>query len=178
MTEFSDDPAGNPQNDKTIPVSIPGWSIRPVSEDDVPTLAQIEARVHVAPWTKENFESEMKKPFCNLLVMTDDETDEQIAGYITYWTLLEDCHILNVATDLPYRGRGIAKLLVRKAIQDALQKGSKRVILEVRKSNQAAIGLYQTLGFTISHVRKAFYSNGEDAYSMSLDLTGSQEISF
>jgi ribosomal protein S18 acetylase RimI-like enzyme len=42
----------------------------------------------------------------------------------------------------------------------------------VRKSNQAAIQLYHSAQFVITHVRKGFYSNGEDAYHMSLALQG------
>ena len=164
--------------DPQIPVGLPGYSIRPVTEDDVSAIAQIENTVHVAPWTEANIFEELGKPFGRFLLMTDDETDEVVAGYICYWMMMEEAHILNVATDLPFRGKGVAKFLVRKAIQEAQQKEIKRVILEVRKSNEAAIGLYQTLGFTISHVRKAFYSNGEDAYSMALELNDAMQISF
>src|SRR4051812_15484950 len=57
-----------------------GFSIRPATEDDLARMLAIETRVHPAPWSLENFRAELTKPFARLLVMTDDETDEQIAG--------------------------------------------------------------------------------------------------
>ena len=44
--------------------------------------------------------------------------------------------------------------------------------LEVRKSNQPAIGLYEKLGFTRDGLRKNYYENPiEDAVLMSKRLT-------
>jgi ribosomal-protein-alanine N-acetyltransferase len=60
--------------------------------------------------------------------------------------------------------------MIRQAAQTAIQKGIKRLSLEVRKSNATAIQLYQNLKFVITHVRRNFYSNGEDAYLMTLHL--------
>jgi ribosomal-protein-alanine N-acetyltransferase len=84
--------------------------------------------------------------------------------------MFDECQILNVVTDLPFRGLGLAKEMVRKAISETHRKDLKKLVLDVRKSNEAAIQLYQSLGFSISHVRKSFYSNGEDAYQMALGL--------
>lgn len=67
-------------------------------------------------------------------------------------------------------GQGLAKKMIRQAAQTALTKGIKKVTLEVRKSNASAIQLYQGLRFVITHVKKGFYSNGEDAYQMVLLL--------
>ncbi len=178
MNERNDDPTENPENFKIHQVAVPGFSIRPMTPSDLKTVAQMERALHVAPWTVHNIEDELGKSFCRFWLMTDDETDEVIAGYITFWLILEECHILNVVSGLAFRGKGVAKFLVRKAIAEAAKSGCKRVILEVRKSNAAAIGLYQTLGFTISHVRKAFYSNNEDAYSMIFDLSSESQNSF
>ena len=149
----------------------PGFSIRPATEDDLGKLLEIELRVHVAPWSLENFRSELTKPFGRLLVMTDDETDETIAGYIVLWLLMDEAQILNLAVDVPFQRRGIARELLRCAVNQAVKQGAKRVVLDVRKSNAAAIQLYQSAKFSITQVRKRFYSNGEDAYTMSLDLT-------
>ena len=146
------------------------FSLRPATSDDIPAILEMERRVHLAPWGDENFKFELTKPYSQFLVMTDDETDEQIAGYIIYWVLFEECQILNVVVDVPYRGLGMAKKMIRQAAQTALQKGIKKINLEVRKSNTAAIQLYQGLRFVITQVRRNFYSNGEDAYQMTLHL--------
>ncbi len=148
------------------------FSLRPATEEDLSKIGKIERQAHLAPWTEENFRQELEKPFSHILVMTDDETDSMIAGYIVFWFMYEDCHILDLAVDLPYRGLGFARQMVRQAVTLAEKKGLYKIFLEVRKTNHAAIQLYQSLNFTITHVHKSFYSNGEDAYQMTLDLKG------
>lgn len=49
--------------------------------------------------------------------------------------------------------------------------GADYVSLHVRMSNKAALHLYRdTLGFTVDKIEKAYYADGEDAYSMKMDL--------
>jgi ribosomal-protein-alanine N-acetyltransferase len=73
--------------------------------------------------------------------------------------------------------------LLRRLIQYVMRKGGESVVLEVRKGNATAVGLYQGLGFVILHTVPKFYPDGEDAYSMlfKLDrsiLTGDPEVDF
>lgn len=166
-----DNVLGGSVPDPQVPVAPPGFSLRPATEDDLARIEAIERQVHVAPWSMEHFRAELIKPFSHFWVMTDDETDEIVAGYIVFWIMGEQAEILNVATSPSHRGQGFAKYLVRKAAGTALKDGAQRLVLDVRKSNQPAIGLYQGIGFSITQVRKAFYtSNGEDAYGMTLPL--------
>ncbi len=151
------------------------YSLRPATEEDLSKVVEIEKRVHIAPWQESHFSSELSKPYCQFLVLTDDETDSLIAGYIVCWMMAEECQVLNIAVDLPFRRLGFASLMIRKCIQLAESKGINKITLEVRKSNAAAVQLYQSLNFNILHIRKGFYSNGEDAYHMSLSL---DEVAF
>jgi hypothetical protein len=49
--------------------------------------------------------------------------------------------------------------------------GADYVSLHVRVSNIAALHLYRdTLGFTVDKIEKSYYADGEDAYSMKMDL--------
>ena len=158
---------------KQVESALEGWSIRPATESDLSRLVEMEGRLHPAPWSEPNFRGELEKPYSRLVLYTDDETDEVISSYICYWVMMDECQIHNVVVDLPYRGLGLAKRLIRHALNEAMKSGAKRALLEVRKSNLPAIQLYQGLGFLITHIRKGFYSNGEDAYQMSLSLDGS-----
>jgi ribosomal-protein-alanine N-acetyltransferase len=159
-------------------MSSPEFSPRGASADDLAELVRIESAVHVAPWSEAGFKGELEKPYSHILVMTDEETDKIIGGYVVFWVIGEEIQILNVAVDLPFRGLGLAQKLIRKVIDLGVRKDLKRVVLDVRKSNMAAIQLYQKLGFTIQTVRKGFYSNGEDAYGMILDLTVEKVLEF
>ncbi|HAR42060.1 MAG TPA: ribosomal-protein-alanine N-acetyltransferase [Bdellovibrionales bacterium] len=156
------------------------FSLRPATEDDIPTISEIEKRAHKAPWAEGHFREELEKPYAHFLVLSDDETDSKIAGYIVYWIMFEECQILDVVVDLPYRGRGYAKLMIRNAVTTALNKDIRKILLDVRKSNLPAIQLYQNMKFVITHVRKSFYSDGEDAYQMALflDQPADEDIEF
>lgn len=50
--------------------------------------------------------------------------------------------------------------------------GAHYVSLHVRVSNVAALHLYRdTLGFTVDKIEAKYYADGEDAYSMRMDLS-------
>ena len=148
------------------------WSLRPATEDDVAKILEIENRAHKHPWTEENIRAELVKPYSQFLLFTDDEKDQDISGYIVFWFMFDECHILNVVVDLPYRGLGFAKRMIHRAVQLSGQKNIKKLLLDVRKTNLPAIQLYQRLNFVITHIRKGFYSDGEDAYQMAFYLEG------
>lgn len=160
------------------PEALPEFSIRPATLDDLAALVRIEAAVHVVPWGESSFRAELEKPYSKIWILTDEETDEVVAGYIVFWTLFDECQILNVATDLNFRRKGFAQVLIRKVADFALRQGLKRVVLDVRKSNTPAIQLYQKMYFNVQHVRKSFYSNGEDAYQMVLALSDAPHLEF
>jgi peptide alpha-N-acetyltransferase len=50
--------------------------------------------------------------------------------------------------------------------------GAHYVSLHVRVSNNAALHLYRdTLGFTVDKIEAKYYADGEDAYSMRMELS-------
>jgi ribosomal-protein-alanine N-acetyltransferase len=153
---------------------MPVFSFRPATLDDVAELARIEKAIHVAPWSADQFRSEIEKPYCRVLLLTDDETDAEIAGYVVFWLMFDEAQILNIGVDLPHRGMGFAKKMIRQVVAEALKKEIRKILLDVRKTNTAAISLYQAMRFTIRQVRKGFYSNGEDAYTLLLDLDAAE----
>ena len=61
-----------------------------------------------------------------------------------------------------FRGQGIGKALLQKTLEHAWKQGLKRIELEVFSDNEAAIALYQKLGFESEGVKKyARYRGGE-----------------
>jgi ribosomal-protein-alanine N-acetyltransferase len=150
------------------------FSLRPATTEDLARVLQIEKQVHVAPWVEDHFCAELTKPYSHFLLLTDDETDADIIGYIVFWMMFDECQILNVVVDLPHRGQGFAKQMIRKAALIAAKNDISKIVLDVRKSNTPAIQLYQSLNFAITNVRKSFYGNGEDAYHMILSLKEDQ----
>ena len=71
--------------------------------------------------------------------------------------VLEEADITNVAVDVPFRGRGIGFLMLQELMRIGRERGVEAFTLEVRQSNQAAISLYERLGFENCGIRKNFY---------------------
>ncbi|MCS7197116.1 MAG: GNAT family N-acetyltransferase [Candidatus Bipolaricaulota bacterium] len=75
-------------------------------------------------------------------------------------------HILNIAVDPRFRGRGLGQRLLEYALDYCRYLGARHVELEVRTSNAVAIRLYQKYGFVIRERLPYYYSDGEDAFVM------------
>jgi ribosomal-protein-alanine N-acetyltransferase len=75
-------------------------------------------------------------------------------------------HIISIAVLPSYRRLGIAIKLMAAASDAMRLRDVKEVYLEVRESNQAAINLYQNLGYISYKISKKYYSDGESALIM------------
>lgn len=146
------------------------FSLRPATFEDLELVTQIEKQSQRSPWTVESFLAEIGKNYSYFLLLTDDQTDSVVAGYIIFWLLMDDCHILNCAVDFNYRGLGYGQRMLRKAVSIAYSQNIFHIYLEVRKSNHAAVQLYQKVGFEIMRVIRNLYSDGEDAWAMTLGV--------
>ncbi len=151
--------------------SEPTVSLRPLTEDDLNQVLLIESKSHPDPWKKAHFEAEIQKPFTRVLVLTDDETDTIVIGYIIYWLQAEGVSLMNITVDPNWRGFGFGNKLMQAMIKEAVAEDISRIILEVRASNESAIQLYEKIGFKVTHQRKNFYSNGETALVMEIQTS-------
>ena len=67
-----------------------------------------------------------------------------------------------VVVDFPFRRQGLGRLLMHHVLANAVGSGMRRATLEVRESNQAARGLYEGLGFTVTAKRPNYYTQPEE----------------
>jgi len=139
---------------------------RPACEEDLDQVVAIEKYSNSPPWSKAAFAAEFQKTGSNFWVLTDDETDNIVYAYVVFSFPSEQAHIQSVAVKKEFRRQGYAVLLLRAVINYVLRKGGDSIVLEVRKNNIAALALYQQLGFVVIHTIRAFYKDGEDAYSL------------
>lgn len=143
-------------------------NIRQMTEEDLDEVCEIETETFSEPWTREDFSNSIKNSNNRYLVA---EEQGYIAGYCGYWGIVGEGYIYNVAVRKEYRRRQIGLTMLQELIQQASQMEISSLTLEVRYSNDAAIKLYERLGFVNSGVRKDFYSKPkEDAVIMWLRL--------
>lgn len=141
---------------------------REMKPSDLDEIMTVERASFSNPWSARFFLDELRVPNARSLLA---EIEGRIVGYVIYWHLPREIDIHNLAVHPVHRRQGIARSLLCATINEAINKGSGRVTLEVRKSNQAAQRLYQSLGFVARGLRKGYYSDdGEDALVMVLEL--------
>lgn len=134
-------------------------NIRPFGSGDLDGIQRIADMSFTVPWTRESMEKELSNEMAHYLVA---EYDGKVVGYVGYWQVLDEGHIMNVAVDKAYRGRGIATRLVNAMIDSGAPLGILYWTLEVRVSNTAAIRVYENAGFTSAGIRPRYYSHPEE----------------
>jgi len=144
------------------------WLVEPAQIDDIDAIYEIEQENFSSPWSKISFYEELKHHYSYLWVAKDTITRE-IAGFICFWIIWDEMHILNIAVRKSLQGRGIGSLLISEAFNYAVKKQVKWIRLEVRETNQKAISFYKKLGFKkVGRRRRYYFDTGEDAIIMEL----------
>ncbi len=138
--------------------------LREMRHDDLDAVMAIERESHTQPWTLRMLRDELTREGGIRLVA---DRDGEILGYILVALQVDVWHILNVTVHPLHRGRGIGAALVTAAMTAGDSVPNIGQTLEVRVSNDRAIGLYERLGFVTHGRRPRYYSdNGEDALIM------------
>jgi len=156
----------------------PRFEIRRMRADDLDEVMEIERAAFRHPWSAELFRRELEHDWSTILICIEPLTSaaggrasERIAGFLIYWLVHDEVHILNVATDPQHRRRGIAKFLMSETERRALQAGATLMTLEVRRSNVAALELYRGFDYRAVGVRPNYCDDeGEDAIVMVKEL--------
>lgn len=138
--------------------------LRPMREEDLPEVWEIDSESLARPWTRNIWHEELRSPFGSYLVA---ECSGEILGYVGLKHTADELHVVNIAVRPGSRRQGLARRLLLAAI--SCYSGTRTVYLEVRPSNIPARTLYESLGFSTAGHRPRYYGN-EDALIMSLRL--------
>ncbi len=143
--------------------------IEDMKEADLDEVMEIENEAFSDPWTYDMFHAEIFNSLSHLWVVRD--FSGKLIGYICFWRVVDEAHILNIAVQEYHRRKGIARNILLFSIDYWKKDGVKTVFLEVRRSNMAAQELYVNLGFNVIVNRRKYYKNPvEDALVMALEL--------
>ena len=148
-----------------MPASASGkLEFRSVTVADIDAVMVIERASFASPWSRQFFLQELQAANSrSVLCYSDGEP----IGYVIYWELVDELDIHNVAVHPGHRRRGVGRAMLESLIGGAVERGFRRMTLEVRRSNDAAQALYRSLGFEFCGLRRGYYSdNGEDAWLM------------
>ena len=139
--------------------------IRPMEPEDADSVAQIEKDSFTQPWSRQGFLDAMRLPENIMLVAQEDG---EILGYQCTYVSFDEGELTNIAVKKSARGKGVGAHLIRCLQEKAKESGVERIVLEARVTNEAAISLYQKMGFVNLGIRKNLYEHPvEDGVIMS-----------
>jgi ribosomal-protein-alanine N-acetyltransferase len=117
-------------------------------------------------WSPESFWGELARAD-RYYVVADDGVLQAYGGL---WIAAPDADVQTIAVAPGAQGRGLGRQVLDHLLEHARQDGCRRIHLEVRADNDAAIRLYENAGFGRVRVRQRYYPDLSDALVMGLDL--------
>jgi len=144
------------------------WIIEPLtSSSDLDDVLAIEAESFTNPWTREMYLAEFENEGVSFCYLARND-QRQVVGFCSFWRIVDELHINNLAVLPPYRRAGVASALLQHIFREGARLGAVRATLEVRRSNDPARLLYERFGFSMAGTRRAYYTKPvEDAIVLS-----------
>ena len=140
-------------------------SFLPMQVADLDEVLGIESVSHLHPWTRGNFADSLAAGHWAYCIRP--QVDQAIKGsyldpsvlwaYCILFPAVDELHLLNITVAPKLRQFGLGTRIMASIESVATQQNIPRIILEVRPSNTAAIGLYQKLGYEQIGIRKHYY---------------------
>jgi len=163
-------------------------TLRPMSATDLEQVTMLDAMSFPSPWPPGAFSKELANPQARTWViettadvplkygasvglfpnpLTVQPGQMAVAAMLVCWLVLDEAHIATVAVHPELRRRGLGRLILRRALEEAAGEGARMAYLEVRESNTGAQDLYREFGFEVTGHRPRYYLT-EDAILMTL----------
>ncbi|MFT5395590.1 MAG: ribosomal-protein-alanine N-acetyltransferase [Gammaproteobacteria bacterium] len=150
--------------------------LRPMREDDLDFVMEIEKQAYEYPWTRTIFNDCLQVGYCCWVI----ERDDIMVGYGVLSVAVGESHLLNLCVHPEYQGNGLGKHLLNHLLELAVEHNANMTFLEVRPSNFSAIKMYLEHGFDEIGVRRNYYPakmGREDALILARTVVRGDEFS-
>lgn len=145
------------------------YALTPMTRAHLPALEALEQECFSLPWSRNMLAEELINDAASYIVA--EAEDGTVLGYAGLHVVLDEGYITNIAVSPHWRRQGIAARLLDAFVRFG-QAHLAFLTLEVRASNTAAIGLYESFGFTRAGLRRGYYdAPKEDALLMTRTFT-------
>jgi ribosomal-protein-alanine N-acetyltransferase len=140
-------------------------SFLPMQQADLDDVLKIESVSHVHPWTRGNFSDSLAaghlayciRPQAHQVVKDFYLDTAVLWAYCILFPAVDELHLLNITVSLHLRNLGLGQRMMAAIEGVAFQQKMPRIILEVRPTNEAALAIYQKLGYEKIGIRKNYY---------------------
>lgn len=150
--------------------AYPPTAFVPLDAARLPEILMIEKRAYPFPWTESIFRDCLKAGYSGWVLV---DADGSALGYGMMSFAVDEAHVLNLCVDPLHQGQGHGRRLLDYLMRLARAANAVIVLLEVRRSNKAALRLYEGVGFQRIGVRKGYYpavGGREDALVLGFDI--------
>ena len=148
------------------------YKLVPMDKSHLDAVAALERVCFSKPWPRSMLEDELYNPNVSLVVAEGE--DGAVLGYGEIGVVLDEGCLEKIAVDPAWRRQGVAEAILSAYLRFGRAKLA-FLTLEVRASNEAAIGLYKKLGFEEVGRRKGYYTEPkEDAVLMTVEFGGGE----
>jgi [ribosomal protein S18]-alanine N-acetyltransferase len=131
------------------------------SVDQIASVLEIEAASFTSPWTREMYLAELENRNVSYCFLASFDNGPAI-GFCSFWRVLDELHINNLAVLPDFRHRGVGSELLAFVLNEGARLGALRATLEVRRSNTPALMLYERYGFTVAGIRRDYYTSPQE----------------
>jgi ribosomal-protein-alanine N-acetyltransferase len=129
---------------------------------DLDAVMRIERACFDAPWPRSIMAEEIMSQGCSRMEVAEEP--DGVTGFMIYWVIPPEAHLINLAVLPGAQGRGVGAAMLERLLSVARAEVVSQIFLEVRASNLVAQRLYAAVGFEQIDVRRGYYAdNGEDA---------------
>ncbi len=143
---------------------------RDMCPEDLPQVLANERRAYTHPWTEGVFKDCLAHGYtCRISNYAD-----RLIGHAILSVAAGESHLLNVCIHPDCQGHGLGQTLVEHMLELARERSAGTMFLEVRRSNNVALKLYEKLGFNEVGVRRGYYpafTGREDAIVLAKELS-------
>src|SRR6266550_2586206 len=116
-----------------LPVTA-DWIVEPLtSRADIDAVLAIEEASFTSPWTREMYLAEFENRGISFFYLAKTALGH-IIGFCSFWRVLDELHINNLAVGPEHRRAHVATALLAKVLEDGAKMGAERATLEVRHS--------------------------------------------
>jgi ribosomal-protein-alanine N-acetyltransferase len=138
--------------------------VRLAQPADVERIRSLEIEAFGFTWEADVFLRELQRTDC---LFTVGEVQDQTVAMASLNWILDEVHLMSIAVDPAWQGRGLARQLLGENLAFCQAVGGLGwMTLEVKWDNAPALALYKSYGFTTVGKRKAYYRDGQDARIM------------
>jgi ribosomal-protein-alanine N-acetyltransferase len=147
-----------------------GLHVEPATGKDADIVAKLHAQGFYRGWPREEFAAYLADPERTPAFVACD-SKHHVAGFAMLRLVADEAELMTIAVDRKWRGKGVAKALLKAAVEDLMMSPAKRLFLEVAADNDPALALYRGNGFAEIGRRAGYYPRADGTPATALVMS-------